>query len=184
MSRSLRLADELRDDRVEGLRRLPLRGVAGAGNDLHRAAPEGRHGERGEIGAVDELSSAPCSTASGAFRSRTTATWSRKPPGARLAARNLRARPSALTTSSRKNGGTSAKPGANIEATRASARSRSMRSAVTVFITGLGRNASPIDGGEPSGGVPKIMKPRASGKSGAISSTTWPPRLQPTSALA
>src|SRR5271166_5465632 len=54
-SRSPRLLDERREQRVESLRRLPLRRMARAGNRLHGPAPQRRHGERSEIGAIDEL---------------------------------------------------------------------------------------------------------------------------------
>jgi hypothetical protein len=47
-------------------------------------------------------------------------------------------------------------------------------------MAGLGKKALSIAGGKASGGVPKMTKPAAFGRSGAASRTICPPRLQPT----
>src|SRR5271155_2526365 len=43
------------DQRVEVGRALPLRRMAGAGDGLHDAAPQGRHRHGSEVAAIDQL---------------------------------------------------------------------------------------------------------------------------------
>jgi len=138
-------------------------GVADAGDDLHGSPPEGRDRELVEVGAVRDAVVL-------AVEHRERPRESRD--GAMLAASALRARWSVRRKSSRNVSGISGMRGPNSDRwySRISTGVESSRNATAR--EGRWTNASPIAGGNPRGGAPKIAKPAASRSARVASSTT------------